>query len=72
MEPKFEKNKIKLWEIVRVNNSFLIFSTRIHLKDAALLYPHNLTIYKAEACLIRGGVLLVAGGYVASYGGVYR
>ena len=64
MEPEFEKNKIKLWEIVRVNNSFLIFSTGIQ-------YPHNLTVYKAEACLIRKGVLLVAGGCVASYGGVY-
>lgn len=25
--PKFEKNKVKLWGIVRVNNNFLIFST---------------------------------------------
>ena len=49
MEPEFEKNKIKLWEIVRVNNSFLIFSRGIHLKDAALLYPYNLTVYKVEA-----------------------
>lgn len=25
--PKFEKNKVKLWGIVRVNNNFFIFST---------------------------------------------
>lgn len=54
-----------------VNNSFLIFSTEIHLKDSALLYLHNLNVYKAEACLIRGGVLLVVGGYVTSYWGEY-
>ena len=64
MEPEFEKNKIKLWEIVRVNNSFLIFSIGIQ-------YPHNLTVYKADACLIGGDISLVAGGYIASYGGVY-
>ena len=62
MESKFEKNKIKLWEIMRVNNSFLIFSTKIYLKDAAIIYPHNLTIYNAEAYLIRGDLLLVAQG----------
>ena len=56
---------------MKVNNNFFIFSTGIHLKDVALLYPHNLTVYKAEACLIRGGVLLVTRGCVASCGGVY-
>ena len=71
MKPEFEKNMIKLWEIVRVNNSFLIFSIGRHLKDATLLYPHNLTVYKAEAYLIGGGVSLVAGRCIASYGGVY-
>ena len=49
---------------MRVNNSFLIFSTGIR-------YPHNLTVYKAKACLIEEGVSLVAGGCVASYRGVY-
>ena len=62
MEPEFEKNKIKLWEIVRVNNSFLIFSTGIHLKDATLLYLHYLTVYKAEAW----------GGCIASHWGMCR
>ena len=57
MKPEFEKNKIKLWEIMKINNSFLIFSTGIYLKDAALLYPHNLTVYQAEACLIGGGCI---------------
>ena len=72
MELEFEKNKIRLWEIMRVNNSFLIFSTGIYLKDTALLYSYNLTVYKAEAYFIGGGVLLVAGGYVASYRRVYH
>ena len=71
MELKFEKNNIKLWEIVRINNNFLIFSIRIYLKDAALLYPHNLIIYNVEAYLIGRGVLLFARGYIASYRRVY-
>lgn len=71
MEHEFKKNKIKHQEIIKVNNSFLIFSTKIHLKDTALLYPYNLTVYKTEAFLIRKSVFLIAGGCFASYWGVY-
>lgn len=56
---------------MRINNNFLIFSIKIHLKDAALLYPHNLTVYKVKAYLLERGILLVDGGYVASYWEIY-